>query len=542
MHHLLFVLLILLARISVSKVTAAQFNGHCGRLNHPDFTDSGNFKLKYRNSGNAVTASAVECLEYEEHLKNEAVEIRKQIQELELKYVKKIQTIVDLKSGKYSSRKHMTSSFSCDRKTGDWKLNRESAFKCNSRQTTTNSQSNSNSNNKVHILETEKPVPSSVINDANSLSSTTMTHHQTSQTVRKANTDLIVDHLQATSALENYLAESTPEDAEDMMMYGLVFENAEAEPSTSTTKTNNKARAAKIEKVKSNSDCTNDKTSSPINLYTYEAQNATGIYQDNIQVIDNFMNKDFNGHKISGHLKNGDDKSRHLTFYFDQPIEKSETKDLKCSHMEFNLQGSEHTLDGAVFDGEVQLHCWVSSIAETYEEAIYMSMDSMSSSSASSIESSLGVVDNSADSDSIIKIFSFFVDKTSSEITSNNVPSNKLFEAVIKSSIEAAKQQQQGQNNKESDDFNYRVEDITIDLPNVDEYFSYQGSLRTSSGCVSNVSWIVFKQPIIANGSQFRSLDGQNSIKAGYLSGHHVVDAEDRVIRRYAQPVLRSNI
>ena len=122
------VLFLLLSLLNI--ISATVLNGRCGRLEHPEFKDSGNHRLRYRRNGEAVIATAIECPDYKRHLNQEALELKRQIQALQQKYSQKIKKIVDLEAGKHVSKKHMASSFSCDARTGDWKLNRQAVFSC----------------------------------------------------------------------------------------------------------------------------------------------------------------------------------------------------------------------------------------------------------------------------------------------------------------------------------------------------------------------------------------------------------------------------
>lgn len=442
----------LLLAILGSFANASQFTGRCGRLSHSGFSDSDNHNLKYRRNGEAVTATAVECPEYEAHLKKQAVELKQMIEKLEAKYVSKINAIVALKNGILADKKYMSNSYSCDTKTGDWKLNRQAVFACSSSSSPDVNSSNQGSFSKPHHAQDFA--------------------EKTADDIRRVfeeTTELIDSSNALTSlAFENQLP-AIPSDT-----------------ASSEEREGSNCRHSAVNQ-------------SPINLFTYEAENTTGIYQQNGQVVDHFINNDFKGHRLSGYLKNGD-LSSPMTFTFDSPIVKSGTEDLKCSHVEFNLQGSEHTLDGKTFDGEVQLHCWTSSLLETYDEAL---------------------------EEAAVKVFSFFIEKSAPAASSEN----KLFGTIIKSSIDAQ--------TKFGPDFQIRLENVEMDFPEVEEYFSYEGSLtHARSECASKVSWVVFKQPISADAGQFKLLDGQNGIHAGYLDGqHHVQETNDRIIRHFTMPI-----
>ena len=125
-HLTLFSIILML----FSQATATRAPTPCGKFNIQEITTSENYHLKYRNNGNNVLASAINCHEYEEHLKSEAISIKESILLLQQKYEKKIQEYIKLKRGELKNRKNLASSYSCDYKTGLWKLNREAAFKC----------------------------------------------------------------------------------------------------------------------------------------------------------------------------------------------------------------------------------------------------------------------------------------------------------------------------------------------------------------------------------------------------------------------------
>ena len=431
----------------LNVISATLFKGRCGELNHPEFTDSGNHRLRYRQHEEAVTVTAIECPEYERHLKQEALELKQQIQDLEQKYARKIRKIVDLVTGKRVSRKYMASSFSCDARTGVWKLNRQAVFSCQSENS---------------------------LEDSGGLATVFGHDGDESEKMISENDGNLIPFQTESSSL---------------------FQASE--------------------------DATANAISRQINLNTFEAENATEVYTEN---LDQFLNRDVENKVSTGQLINGNDR-RPLTFYFDDPIVKSDNADLKCSKLEFNLQGSEHTLDGKTFDGEIQLHCWVSEFAETLEEALAV---------ASSMAEG---------SQSILKVFSFFVDKnaqtptTQQESDGTSQHDNKLFASIIRSSVLA--EQQQGS------DFQTRIDHLDIDLPTVGEYFTYEGSLTHRKFADSpRVNWFVFEAPILANAAQFKPLDVNNGVHAGYVYGQHEIAQPQGIgiVRRYVLDNIRYSL
>lgn len=431
----------------LTSTSAVPFNSKCGKFNIAEIVESENYQLKYRNQGNSVIASAIECQEYEEHLKSEAIAIKETILMLQERYDKKIQEVIKMRKGQLRSKKNLASSYSCDPLTGLWRQNREAMFKC--------------SINKRERLA-ELAVQASD---------------------QEANMEI--------SEIDYFLLPKA--DSYSSLVEPLVTEsdhrNDSIVPTDSTT-------------TSTDPKCNQDH-SSPINIETAETQKAQGVYVNNMDLIYDFLKESVNNRNFTGYLAKSKESSRQdyqpLTYKFDEPIEYQESSvDMKCDHLNFHLKGSEHSVDGQLYDGEVQLYCWIASKAETFDEALELSKNG---------------------DDSIIKAFSYFINKGSS-----NTEYNHLIGAVLNGGSNLI---QDGQ-----DEYELQLE---TDLPVVGDYFGYTGSM-TDSSCGATIQWTVFKQPIDVNPKQLSVIDTDLWEHAGVLTTTRPVEnSSNRVVRSYSR-------
>ena len=389
---------------------------NCGKFNPSNhLSNPNNYNLHYTNVGKRVLASAIECPEYEEHLKNEAVELKRMLIKLQAKYDKKIMDLVELRKGEHVSRKNLASSFSCDRRTGLWKINREAGFECS---TTKNTKS--------------------------SHTEVSMTHE--SSTVNRDLTEL-----------NNPDADS----AEDDQMSNNI----------DTTKMD---------------------------------QEPKGLYLDNIDIVNNFIDKAIRGQKFSGFLEkittNDAETPQinqpNLRYKFTSPITYTQKTNLKCSHIDFYLQGSKHSLNNQLFDGEMQLNCWMSNSAETFEEALENPRNEI---------------------ESLVQIFSFFI--SGGELDSGHAESDSAQSdnTLLESIIQGKQQLFESKYFTNSTSIYLEIEQSSIDLPDTSKFYTFTGPLASSTNGTSkkssskNVTWSVFKNPINISSEQLgRLLEKEN--------------------------------
>jgi len=385
-------------------------------------------------------ATAIQCQEYENHLKSEAVAIKEAILVLQRKYEKKIEEVIKLRRGELKSRKNLASSYTCDAQTGTWRLTREATFECTAPDLEDFS---------AAVEENEETGFVSKVQD-------TISHSPFSHV-----------------AFESSNLINEPEEPE--------------EP---------KCQGGHV---------------SPIDIKSAEAEQAEGVYVNNMDLIDEFLsdavvNKNFTGFLAKAEKHSDSDSYTPLMYKFDQPIKYNQhSLDIKCDHLNFHLRGSEHSVDGQLFDGEVQLYCWMASEAETFDEAVDLSRTGDSS---------------------IVQVFSYFLKQGTSDTTYNN-----LLSAVLSGGSQLIERTEDSGNSPQS--IHQQKIQLETDLPVLRDYYGYEGSM-TSSGCDSNVHWTIFKQPIDINPKQFSVITTDLWANSGFLSASIPIEnSSNRIVRRY---------